>query len=277
MKFFFVVTAMLAIAGCASVAPIPEPAPEPVPEIRPGILQGYLAREDSPDSLALLPPPPAEGSSAFQLDREINKRLLTLHDTPRFELAAKDNNLHFPEAAETFSCALDTRITETDTPYLYQLLRRTLADAGLATYGAKLHYKRGRPFLENGAPNCAAESEQAMLKDDPSYPSGHTAIGWAWALILAELAPDRADAILKRGLAFGESRAVCNVHWPSDVVAGRTIGAAAVSILHADQTFQQDLEIAGKELAAARARGVGPSQDCVHEAAALAVQAGGSD
>ena len=29
-----------------------------------------------------------------------------------------------------------------------------------------------------------------------------------------------------RGLAFGDSRVVCGVHWQSDVEAGRVIGAA---------------------------------------------------
>ena len=150
------------------------------------------------------------------------------------------------------------QITEAATPYLYQLIRRTLADAGLATYGAKRHYERKRPFLVNDAPNCIPEAEQAGLAQDPSYPSGHSAIGWAWALILASLAPDQADAILKRGLAFGHSRAVCNVHWPSDVVAGRTIGAAAVAVLHSNEAFRQDLGIARQELAAAREAQVEP-------------------
>jgi acid phosphatase (class A) len=50
------------------------------------------------------------------------------------------------------------------------------------------------------------------MKDD-SYPSGHTAIGLAWALILCELFPENANLILDRGRAFGESRVVCNVHW----------------------------------------------------------------
>ena len=47
---------------------------------------------------------------------------------------------------------------------------------------------------------------------DGSCPSGHTDIGWGWALILSEIAPDRTDAILERDRAFGESRVVCNVH-----------------------------------------------------------------
>ena len=36
-------------------------------------------------------------------------------------------------------------------------------------------------------------AEETMLREDGSYPSGHNAIGWAWALILAEIAPERAD------------------------------------------------------------------------------------
>ena len=43
---------------------------------------------------------------------------------------------------------------------------------------------------------------------DGSSPCGHTAIGWAWALTLSEISPERADSILARGRAFGESRVI---------------------------------------------------------------------
>ena len=106
---------------------------------------------------------------------------------------------------------------------------------------------------------------------DGSYPSGHTAIGWAWALILCEIAPERADAILARGRAFGESRNICNVHWHSDVVEGRFMGAAAVSRLHADPAFCAELEAAKAELVAVRAKGLKPTRDCQAETDALAI------
>lgn len=246
--------------------------PEPVPEVMHGILQGYLAREDYPDSLAMLPPPPAEGSAAQAADAEISERLLELHDSARFQLAALDNDLSFPNAAGTFSCALDVPITESETPFLYQLLRRSLTDAGLATYAAKNHYERTRPFMLNKGGNCAPEREQELLRGDPSYPSGHTAIGWAWALILTSLAPERADEILARGMAYGESRAFCNVHWPSDVAAGRLVGAAAVAVLNGNSAFQHDLAEAARELAAVRSRGSAPSRDCAIESEAMAVR-----
>jgi hypothetical protein len=175
----------------------------------------------------------------------------------------------FPQAAGTFSCALNAPISEQDTPHLYMLLRRTLADAGLYTYRAKNHYQRTRPFVVNKEPTCTPD-EEAHLKKDGSYPSGHTALGWAWALILSEIAPERADAILAKGRAFGESRIICNVHWHSDVVEGRFMGAAAVARLHADPAFRAELAAAKAELAAVRAKGLKPTRDCQAEAAALA-------
>lgn len=251
--------------------------PEPAAEIMHGLLQGYLAREDLPDSLALVPPPPAPDSPAQAVDDALITHLLSLQNTIRYDLAASDNDLSFPAAAGTFSCAIGAPVNETDTPYLYQLLRRTLTDAGLASYAAKNYYDRTRPFMINKAPNCAPEREQKLLSGDPSYPSGHTSIGWAWALILTSMVPERADEILARGTAYGESRNVCNVHWPTDVIAGRTIGAATVAVLHADEGFRKDFNEAQKEVAAAKAQGLTPTRDCDAEAAALAIDIYPSD
>jgi len=265
-KCLFVLLAIAITAGCASVEQ--QVGPTAVPEIHPGILAGYLQPEVLPNSLALIPPPPAEGSAALALDEEVSRKSLALRGTPRWALAAEDAELMFPQAADTFSCALDAPITEQDTPHLYMLLRRTLADAGLSTYTAKNQYQRKRPFMVNKEPTCTPDEEAHLMKDG-SYPSGHTAIGWAWALILSEIAPERVDAILARGRAFGESRAVCNVHWHSDVVEGRFMGAAAVARLHADPAFCAELKAAKAELAAVRAKGLKPTRDCQVEADAL--------
>lgn len=266
LKHLFVLLAIAITAGCANVEQ--QAGPMAVPEIHPGILAGYLQPEEHPNSLALIPPPPAEGSAALALDEEVSRKSLELRGTPRWEFAAKDAELRFPGAAGVFSCALGIPIMEKDTPHLYMLLRRTLADAGLSTYTAKNKYQRKRPFMKNNEPTCTPDEEEGLRKDG-SYPSGHTAIGWAWALILTEIAPEHADAILARGRAFGKSRNICNVHWHSDVVEGRFMGAAAVARLHADSTFQAEIEAAKTELAAIRTKGLKPTRDCQAEADAL--------
>jgi acid phosphatase (class A) len=235
------------------------------------MLAGYLAPSALPNSLAMVPPVPAADSSALMLDKEISRRSFLLRDTARWALANSDANLSFPHAAGTFSCALNAPVSEAATPRLYKLLRRTLADLGGSTYAAKIHYNRARPFIWNQEPICTP-NDQAILATDGSYPSGHAAAGWGWALILAELSPAQSDAILLRGLSFDESRNVCNVHWHSDVVQARNVAAGTVARLHADDDFRADLGAAKGELAAARNKGMKPDRDCVAEAAALAIK-----
>jgi len=261
-----VAACLLAVNGCNCITL--SPLPTTVREVRPGILQGYLLPDKIPNSLTLLPAPPAKDSAAFAADQEAFRETRSLSRTPRWAQAARDANLHFPEAPEAFSCALGVPITSENMPNLYMLMRRTWTDAILATFAAKGNYKRIRPFVENKETSCTPNDEKELAKDG-SYPSGHTSIGWTWTLILTEIAPERADAILSRGYAYGQSRVICGVHWQSDVTAGRVIAAAVVARLHADPVFRAQLEAAKKELAAARAEGIQAVAGCQAEAEAL--------
>lgn len=251
------------IAGCATVAA--PTSPDGLSQGRPNYVIGYLQPAQLPDSQALLPPPPAAGSAAFAADEHAYRETRKLRGTPRWAQAANDADLEFPHAAQFFSCALAMPISAEATPHLNMLLRRVRADASRATDKAKNFYKRNRPYLMYSEASC---TPQWKYKAD-SYPSGHTSIGWAWALTLAEIAPDRATAVLARGLAYGQSRVVCGVHWASDIDAGRVIGASVVSVLHADPVFNAQMAGARKEIAAARAAGLKSPQDCAAEANAL--------
>jgi acid phosphatase (class A) len=166
---------------------------------------------------------------------------------------------------------MDVPISQEQTPHLNMLLRRTLLDAGLSTYAAKDTYNRKRSFVVKGDASCTPAEEPALTKDG-SYPSGHAALGWAWALVLSEVAPERTNALLARGLAFGQSRVICGVHWQSDVNTGRVMGSAAVAVLHSDPTFTAQLAAAKAEVADARARNLHANADCKAEAAALRQQ-----
>ena len=165
---------------------------------------------------------------------------------------------------------LGVRIDAERTPATYRLLRRSLIDAAMATRAAKEHYQRARPFVENGAPTCTPDDE-AALRGNGSYPSGHVAIGWVWALVLTQAVPGHTEALIARGRSFGESRAVCNVHWQSDILAGRFMAAGTFARLQSDAAFRADVAAASVELAAARTRGQAPDRDCAAEAAALAI------
>ena len=242
---------------------------DPVPELRPGLLQGFLHGQPPLDSKAFVAAPPESGSPAQQADDADNEALQNLRDTPRWTFAAKDADLHFPAAAGIFACAAGVDITEAKTPALFRLMQRSLTDFGLATYPAKTAYQRPRPFLVNKAPICTPQDQEALTTDG-SYPSGHSAIGWGWALVLSQLLPERSEAILARGQEYARSRRVCNVHWLSDTQAGMAVGAAVFARLQNDALFVATLGAARKEIELAKPLD-GASQACQDEAAALAL------
>jgi acid phosphatase (class A) len=258
------------ITSCVSNAWRDEAAILPA-ELRTSQVEGYLQSSVLPNSLALLPPPPIAGSTGFALDVEYSKKSFALRDTPAWTLAILDADLTFPNAAGTYSCALNAPINEQDTPHLYTLLRRTLKDAKDSTEDAKKHYQRLRPFLVNKAAFCTPE-DKARLEKSSSYPSGHNAVGMAWALVITEISPAQTDSILARGQAFGVSRIVCNVHWNSDTLQGRYMGAYTVARLHANPAFRADLEAAKVELETVRAKGLKPTRDCNAEKAGMDLQ-----
>ena len=242
----------------------------PVPEVRHGLIQGYMHGEPPLNSALFVPAPPAEASARQRADTAASEALRSLEGSPRWEMAARDADLQFPAAASIFSCALNVAVTEATTPALYRLLHRSLTDFGLATYPAKNAYQRPRPFMINGEAICTPEDEE-LLRTDGSYPSGHSAIGWGWALMLSQLAPERAEPILARGRDYAQSRMVCNVHWMSDTVAGMAVGAAAFARLQNNALFQATVTAARAELLSSNATRP-DAERCDQETAALASQ-----
>jgi acid phosphatase (class A) len=268
------IAAPVLIGGAAVSQQQPAPqtqnmTPAQEAEVRAILAAAYLPRGGAPDSLAILPAPPAPGSAAQARDDEAARAAQTLNGSPRWALAATDADLSLPNAARAFACALGVEITEAGTPHTYTLLRRSMADVGLSTYPTKTKYQRTRPFVVTSTPTCTPDSEE-FLRHDGSYPSGHSAVGWGWALVLAEAAPDRQNQILARGRAFGQSRVVCNVHWLSDTEEGRVMASATVARLHDSAEFRADMESARAEIAAVRAAGTAPAASCAVEAARLA-------
>lgn len=274
MKILFSVAtlaAVLLLSACAAKPPVPTTQAADLKSPRPGFVPGYLPVKSLVDSLALLPPPPRAGSSAQKADDDAYLAALAAKDSPRWALAAGDAELRFPQAADAFACALGMTVRVETPPHLTMLLRRSLADAGLATYAAKDKHQRPRPFMVHNGAMCTP-AQDAALRKDGAYPSGHAALGWAWGLVLTEVAPDRTNALAQRARDFAQSRVACGVHWQSDVDAGRDVAAVVVAQLHSDATFRTQLALAQQEYRAAQAnpRAQRPAAtDCQAEAAAL--------
>jgi acid phosphatase (class A) len=244
-----VLAAALICAACATETPSAPP-----PAVEAGA--GYLSSEVRPDESTLIPPPPSEGSASAAADLAAFEATRALEGTPRWELARHDNALRYGDLVGDFACALGASIDAEEAPAVRRVLTGAVRDASPLIGSGKERYNRPRPFRAAEGPVCIDISPE--FAESGSYPSGHSTVGWTYALILAELAPDRASQILARGRAFGESRVVCGVHYPSDIEAGRTTAEAVFVALQSDAGFQSDLAEARAELSSLRASAPAP-------------------
>jgi acid phosphatase (class A) len=243
MRLKLAFAAALALAACATTATGPASAPASASTQPTHPATGERNPAVQVDAVVFLPAPP-EANGALELaERAVVRGPWT---AGRRRQALEDNAID-PFAA--FDSVLGANFTRANFPATYAVLDRAGRAAGYAGDPVKFLYRRARPFVSDSAITpCIPNDER--LRASFSYPSGHAALGFGWALVLAELVPSRADAIIERGRDFTWSRVVCGVHYPSDVEAGRTVAAAAIARLHADADFQREFAAARAELAA---------------------------
>lgn len=213
--------------------------------------RGYLTPEEAPDATLLIPPAPAADSEIQAADTRIYHETRALKGSPRWELAIADNDYSPNNLLRSFSCAAGVEMNEETAPLTAAILRRMLSDQNLLSARAKDVYERPRPYLVHGGETCIPQTER--LAASPDYPSGHSTLGFAAGLILAELLPHRREALMVRGRAFAESRAVCGVHNASAVEAGKLTGALAVTAMQGSEAFRTDMVAALEEITALRA------------------------
>lgn len=209
-----------------------------------------------------LPPPPREPAVAAA-DQRAFVATRALQGSRRWEQAASDAKQSAPALLETFSCAAGVELDADRAPLLAELLATAGADSAHVASSAKNIFLRPRPYTLYAGPTCLPADNLGAKHD---YPSGHAARGWTWALILAELLPDRRTQLMSRAKAYGESRVVCGFHSPTGVDAGRRVALLTVPVLMADAQFKADLRAASAELSTLRQKGQLPAaRNCQSE------------
>ncbi len=207
----------------------------------------YLTIDEVPNSIRILPPPPEENSARFAYDKAMYEYGKSIRETARGKTAILDADTSTDGLCKVFSEAFGMELSKAHTPEIYLLISHMKEDAGdLATRHAKQHYMRTRPY-DRFNENSSIPGVQKGFSKNGSYPSGHTATGWALALVLAEINPDRQDEILSRGLEMGRSRVISGFHYQSDIDAATIVAAGVVARLHADKDFTRQLKKAKRE------------------------------
>jgi acid phosphatase (class A) len=206
---------------------------------------GYLAGREVDFRTILGPPPPVD--SRWDTADEQSVQAYQNVDEARWEMAKLDEKQLYPRFAEAFGGPIDKQAT----PVLVALLDRALLDVDTTAAAAKDHFHRPRPYQRMHLSRVCNKNDAPEPEEHPmhgaSYPSGHSTHGWMVAMILSRVAPDRAEALMKRAEEYEESRLVCGMHFPTDVEAGQVVAAAVVSRLDASKEFQADLLKAHRE------------------------------
>jgi acid phosphatase (class A) len=240
-----------AFAGAQSPQ-APAAAPQMPPMRRPGQgVSGYLKPGEMPNFLQILPPVPVRQSKEDEADVALLRLWQQPGNSPRWQLAQADADPVYSRFSEAFGGDIDPA----KTPLLSHLLDRVEADMSGPLGQAKDFYHRPRPYqrfaMEHVCGFASAPAPESSPKTGNSYPSGHATFGWSTALVLAEVAPDRAQTILARAREYGESRMVCAAHFPSDVLGAELLVTAVFSRLQGVVDYNRDLKCAQQEHAVA--------------------------
>ena len=207
----------------------------------------YIAGSLPDAAIFLPPPPPSDTTNAlFKEDFARWKWGKTQRPTARGRQASQESLFGIVRMCTIYSEVFGFVIHPETTPAIYQFMLYAGETGYRATDTAKKKYNRRRPFdLMNES--VWGEFDYDLLRLDGSYPSGHTALGLTTALALAEMAPDKKEAILERGYQYGESRVIVGAHWQSDVDAGYKVAQATFDSMQNSPRYLKHLEAARKE------------------------------
>jgi acid phosphatase (class A) len=222
-------------------------AQRPVRSVYKPPTQVFYAQEAAIQAIDL-PPPPAAGSEADKADLAGLLRL-------QAERSPQDCARATREAASGYEAFFGDigPFPVPVPPDAAAFLKRVRADVGRAVYVFKKRFARERPFRR------WPEVKPCLpLEDGYAYPSGHSALAMTFALVLADLRPDLKAVLLARAALVADDRALGGVHHPSDVDAGKALGAALHAEMAASPAYARDLAAvsryaapAGKELSGA--------------------------
>ena len=207
----------------------------------------YFEIDELPNAVNWLPAPPEPNSTQFAYD--LTQYMWGKGERLNGERAqqAIDNGVEeIADMAEQFSKPFGMEISQENTPCIFHVLYRGVLTIRLCATKPKTTYARLRPYVRYNEPTLIPDAEE-RLRNNGSYPSGHSIRGWAMALLLCEINPDAQDDLLALGYQWGQSRVIAGYHWQSDIDAGRILASAGYARLHTNEEFLADIAAARAE------------------------------
>lgn len=217
----------------------------------------YYELDQLPKLIDIMPAPPSFDSPEFANDVvRYGWGKTQRQNEERLQQAIAD--AEWNDHVKVFSVwkeAFGLEINAIDTPEIWKLLETALATTDPMRKETKQFYGRQRPFERFN--DTMPSHEEDELRGEGSYPSGHSLRGWGISLLLAQIAPERAAEIFKRGWDYCTSRVILGAHWQSDVDASRTAASIGFCALQGNEAFIAQMKKAQAEYKAKTSQAVG--------------------
>ena len=207
----------------------------------------YKELSQLPNLLQIMPAPPSFESAEFANDvvRYGWGKQQRLYPE-RLDMAVADAEwFDHTKVYLRWKDAFGLEITPTETPEIWKLLEASLATTDPMNHETKDFYLRQRPFERFG--DDMPTDEEEKVRGRGSYLSGHCMCGWVISLVLAQVAPERANQLFIRGLEYGDSRVIVGAHWQSDIDASYTAGSIGFCALQGCEEFVAQMKKAQQE------------------------------
>ncbi len=200
---------------------------------------GHFLLAEALDLPRLLPPPPARDSLAEWADLEAVLQG-QLGRTPEQEAWAQDIDR---DTVWKFAPVLGPWFRAEGLPQTAQFFWKLTVDAHAIAERAKVIHSRPRPpRLDPRIRPCV------FMPPNDSYPSGHSLQAFVRAGVLAEIFPERREALMARAQRAAWGRILGGVHYPTDDVGGRLLAEAIVKCLKTQAAFRAVVEACREEM-----------------------------
>lgn len=211
----------------------------PVQTVKPANPKAAYYFDPAPlDLKELVPSPPDKAGTDAEL--VVLHRIEKERTQPEIDAAQADDA---NEGIFLYETILGPHFNAAELPATAAFGERLAAEQSAVASELKTIFARPRPYYADKTlhPVCPAK---AMMN---SYPSGHALVGYLDGLVLAEMLPEKRDAILARADDYAHNRLVCGVHYASDTEASRRVSYAEFGYLLQMPAFQHDLGAAKHE------------------------------
>lgn len=205
---------------------------------------GFLTKEELPDALKFLPAPPESGPA---YDEDVKS--YEWGKKQREEPGVRDRCLHLDttDIKVVFNEALGFKMLSNKHKEIMNLVSWAVKDARKVSEPVKEHYKRQKPFQVFNEPSLKLKAESSMSSSTYAYPSGHAVRSWMYAFVLADVAPECADALNKCAEEYCTARVIMGRHWQSDIDAGKMLSAKVYEKLKESPAYKEQLELAREQ------------------------------